>query len=227
MRILFGKWMSSLAALSGLWFAQAAASPLACEGIPVSVIADDPKLARRTCTSAQNVLKTLGACHVQLTNPVKITIVSDLPDTCLGLYHCGKNHIELLTPDAALDKRTADSVFSQLSKQDLFDSVLAHELTHAAYDSTPCPFGNCPATAEYLAYTMQIMSLPAKARQRVEAGIEINERITRDEVNPMILYMSPNTFIRKSWAHLTQREDRCNYVRQLMEGLIFLDTEHP
>ena len=221
------RWIALIAALCGLAPAPLAAVTLSCNAIPVTVTADNRDLAAQICQSTQSVLSRLSECHVHLHRPVKIEIVSDLPSSCLGLYHCGENHIEVLSPDAALSQRTEKSVFATLSKQEFFESILAHELTHAAYDATPCPFGDCAATAEYLAYTMQIMTLPPAMREEIENGFEIGKTITRDEINPMILYMAPNAFIRKSWGHLMQRENSCAYIKQIMEGKILFDSEHP
>ena len=221
------RWIAVIAAVCGLAPAPLASLTLSCKGIPVTVTADDSSLAAQTCIATQSVLARLSQCHVRLRQPVKIEIVTDLPSSCLGLYHCGENHIEVLSPEAALATRTEDSVFSPLTKQEFFASILAHELTHAAYDATPCPFGDCAATAEYLAYAMQIMTLPPDKRDEIETGFEITRTISRDEINPMILYMAPDVFIRKSWGHLTQRENSCAYVKQIMEGKILFDSEHP
>lgn len=39
--------------------------------------------------------------------------------------------------------------------------------------------------------------------------------------------MAPDRFAGLAWAHLNQRPDRCDYLRLIMDGRIYFDSEHP
>ena len=202
-------------------FALVLALPVAaetrCEGTPVSIAAP-PLHAERLCTAVQAALPNLAACGLALETPVSITLTDRLPGDCLGLYHCGEQRIELLAPDALSETRHADGVFAGLSDDHFFDSVVMHELAHAAHDAQPCPSGLCLATSEYLAYNFQIMGLAAEDRARVEAALDMQSPVSHDAVNKVILLFAPNAFAARAWAHLNQRDDPCDYLRHVAAG---------
>lgn len=123
--------------------------------------------------------------------------------------------------------RDRTGVFSVLPDDAYFESVIAHELVHAAYDSVPCPFTACIATSEYLAYALQLRGLPDDLRTRFEEASGLDRRVTRDEINAMFLMMAPNKFAAKAWTHFSQSPDPCAYAGQIMDGSIYFDFEHP
>ena len=87
---------------------QLAAEPLACRDPLFSVIGGDLATRERTCTAASKARKTLASCNVTLDRAIEITIVKEF-DTdyaaCLGLYHCGEDKIEILSPADMAAKR--------------------------------------------------------------------------------------------------------------------------
>jgi hypothetical protein len=69
------------------------------------------------------------------------------------------------------------------------------------------------------------MSLDPDERAAFQANSAINRRISIDELSPIILYMAPDLFSQKPWAHFSQRDDPCGYIGQLVDGTIIIDTE--
>lgn len=50
----------------------------------------------------------------------------------------------------------AASALAIISDYAFFESVILHELAHAALDDMPCSFPSCIVGQEYIAYAMQI-----------------------------------------------------------------------
>lgn len=197
-----------------------------CAAADVRVRYTDPHHADLTCTAVARAVDVFAGCNVPaLSRPVRIDLVSTLQDNCIGLYHCGKDHIEILTPPALAAQRSTTGPFAALDTATFFKSVVVHELTHAATDGFPCPFDTCTASVEYVAYAMQVMSLPETARRTFEADADMQKRVVVDELNVFILLMAPDVFARKVWAHLAQRPDPCFYIGQILDGKILLDRE--
>lgn len=205
----------------------AQAVTLECDGMPITVRADTPELAMRVCNVARTSLADLASCGVSLSLPHTIEIVDDIKSDCMGLYHCGTQRIEVLSPGTMAKRRLPDSAFSDIPTDRYFDSIILHELTHAAYESVPCPYGTCTANAEYVAYAMQIRSLSDVDRSAFEASYAIDREISGDEFSAITYFMAPDRFAQKAWAHFTQRPDGCGYVKQIMNGTIMLDRERP
>lgn len=201
--------------------------PLQCDGSTAAVIAERPDDAALACKALTRAHALFGACNIPpITRPLNIDVTDDIDTGCFGLYHCGDNRIELLTPAAMATKRGPDSIFADLPLDRFFQSIVVHELTHAALDDAPCPFAGCLVGHEYVAYVMQIMSLTPEQRRRLEERADlVGRRISRDELSSTMYFMAPERFAVKAWMHFTQRADPCGFLGQIVEGTVVLQRE--
>ena len=205
----------------------AGSATISCgEGGPVAV-APDPAMAHQICGAAQQASDLLGRCDIQAPASLTITAVGETVPGCIGVYHCGEHRIEVLTPEAIEEVRRPDALFAHIPADRYFDSVVVHEIVHALYDDSPCPFATCVASSEYLAYALQIDSLRLEDRGPITAQAPLDKTISRDTISPMILFMAPDKFALLSWAHLHQRENRCAWLRGVLDGSILFDRERP
>ena len=183
--------------------------------------------ADRVCRVAGQAAETLAACHLPITREVRIEITREMEENCVGLYHCGKDRVEILHPEA-LEPLIADSaLFSTLATFEYFDSIVFHERGHAAYDDVPCPFDSCTATSEYLAYALQIRALGEALRSRIGLYAVPDEKVSRDRFSAVMVLWAPDRYAVNAWTHLMQRPDPCGYVRGIAAGDILFDTETP
>ena len=148
------------------------------------------------------------------------------PD-CMGVYHCGENRIEILSPTAIARFRREERAFDSIPIQSYFDSILAHEFAHAAFDAVPCPYPDCPLTSEYVAYAMQVYSFTPADRKVFEADVAMEKKVSRYDLSLVGLRFAPDQFARDVWAHFSQREDGCSYVADMMQANFYLDIERP
>lgn len=205
-----------------------AGAALVCDGASVTVRAAEAAVAERVCRVVTRVAPKLAECGLPLTRVVTIDIVEGgLGDGCVGLYHCGDDLIEVLAPELLEAQREKSGLFGPIPADLFFDSVVVHELAHAAHDALPCPAGACLATSEYLAYNSQIMSLSAADQSAIMASIDMERTVNHDELNASILFFKPDAFAARAWAHLNQRDDRCDYLRHVAEGDFTFDRERP
>lgn len=204
------------------------AEPVACPGGDVLTVSAEEDHAL-ICDIAGRASRDLASCHLTVPEPVTIAVIPELSDHCLGLYHCGQNLIEILAPEAyaAMQEDGETRAFAGLSPEALFDSVIRHELAHAALDTMPCPFEACPVGQEYVGYTMQIMFLPDEDRAIFEAMNAQDRPVTPDMFNPIMLMMAPDNFAGRAWHDLRTRPDPCGYIRQIAEGETLLDFMVP
>lgn len=203
-----------------------AASPLAALtcGEGKVTLPDDTPWTARMCAVADRAVAALAACNLPLEKAVTVTLTDALEGSCVGLYHCGKGLIEILDPDTLAARTSSSSLFAPLSTESYFDSILTHELAHAAYNGRPCPIGgDCTATAEYLAYAFQIRSLSDEDRAAIGLAEVPGRRIDNAEISAFIAFFSPATFAAKSWTHLMQQDDPCAYVGKVADGMVWFD----
>ncbi|WGW02990.1 DUF6639 family protein [Tropicibacter oceani] len=203
------------------------AQPLLCDNGLVSVQAGSPALAQTICTHSDAALAQFRACALPDPAPVLIETVETLDHSCIGLFHCGENWIEVLSPSALETERLKQSLFAHIPTDRLFASVIQHEMAHALFDTVPCPHASCLATTEYFAYTQQIAGLTEQDRAPIAARSHFPEPVSREALNAMILLMAPDVFARKAWAHFTARGEACAVWQDMMDGGMFLDRLHP
>lgn len=212
-----------------LWFATVSpvsAEVVTCDGPNITVIAEHSADAECVCKAARQAVAQFGQCSLPFpSHPLRINVVDEMPTHCVAVYHCGEDWIELLSPSEMHIRRKTEGAFSSVETKAFFESVVVHELAHAAFDSVPCPFDACIATSEYIAYVMQIMSLDAASQSDFEAKFAFTRPISRDELSAMIYLMAPGRFAQKAWAHFSQRDDPCGYIALIVEGRIVLDVE--
>ncbi len=197
---------------------------IACPEVAFSITAE-PELAPQMCAIAADALDSLSTCNIDLDRPLHIEIVESLPTGCLGEYHCGQDRITLLSPEAVSRELNDDHPLRRIDAETYLTSILVHELAHAALESMPCPFASCVASQEYVAYAMQMRSLPAQARFALLTRPTLNRTIMDDEINPIIAQMAPDLFMQKAWLHFSQQEDPCGFIQQIAEGAFLFDHD--
>ena len=204
-----------------------AAEPALCPNGAVTTLTESPALHDRICRASDRAISLFGDCGFALPEPVEITTTSRIEPKCFGVFHCGEARIDLLTPEAMDAIREEDSLFAPIETDAYFDSVVVHELAHALYDGTDCPYPNCLATSEYFAYSYQIMSFSDADRAALEAGIDMERTISRDYVVGILAVMSPDIFARRVWQHVSQRDDQCAWLGGILSGAIVFDHDYP
>lgn len=181
----------------------------------------------RVCQIAASAIAELSTCSLPVTRPISISLSRELEELCVGLYHCGGDRIEVLHPDTLAEKVAESAVFSGLATMEYFDSIIFHEMVHAAFDEVPCPFERCTATSEYLAYALQIRNLDDDERRRIGLGEVPEEKVSSQKFSAIMVFWAPDRFAVNAWAHLMQRPDPCGYVARIAAGDVRFDTETP
>ena len=171
---------------------------LQCPRSRFSVISD-PADALKICEMASGAVAQLATCSVLIDRPVVIEVVDRLPEGYIGQYHHGKYRIDLLSPRAAQVYLETKNPMTVRHRDAFYQSIIVHELTHAALDDMPCPISGCYATQEYVAYA----------------------------INEPIALFAPDVFMQKAWLHFSQQEDPCGFIGQIASGKIFFDRGLP
>lgn len=197
-----------------------------CPDSTISVTASNPEHTEMICDAVARTKTLFQECSVPaISRPVQIDVVDEIYSHCMAVYHCGEDLIELLSPSLMQERRDEEAAFDFLPADAYFQSVVVHELTHAAFDVVPCPIESCVVGSEYVAYTLQVLSLTPQERQSFVENAGYDRKIVRDELSALILYMAPHVFAQKAWTHFSQREDPCGYIGQIVDGTVLLDFE--
>ncbi len=171
-RIIFVLVFSSLGLL-------ARAEDVSCENPLISVTGGTPELIQRTCEAVKHAEALFQRCNVPpFQKPVRISIVEEVEPNCVAQFHCNDNWIEILAPLIMDERRDSEGAFGFLPIDAYYQSIVVHELAHAAYQIVPCPYQTCVATSEYVAYAMQVMSLELDDRMEFETTAGLTRQIS-------------------------------------------------
>lgn len=171
----------------------------------------DATLNEHICRVAETGPEQLEACGLPIRAPLVILAVPEIAHgdvSCLGAYDCDRLELRLVTP-AALDAALApDSVLRDIPREALFDSLVVHELAHAALAQQPCAAPPCLAEHEYVAYAMQMQALAPEHRAIVTDAARGLDRVTEERLNEFIAVAAPDTFAAWAWTHFSRPGER-------------------
>lgn len=181
----------------------------------------DTDTVTRICTAAAAAERFLGACHLPRLRPVTFEVRAQIEgpaDHCAGLYACGSDRILVIPPGGVGEVMPEDSAFAPLAPDVYYDSLVVHELAHALMDQAACERPRCDADREYVAYALQIASLPPRDRAAVAAYRAFDGPVDRALLNDLLLWLKPDIFALAAWAHFDAPGHGCAFVERLVTG---------
>ena len=192
-----------------------------CDGLDVTVRAPSQSLALSVCGTVQRTLTLLEQCGLQLSDPIVIAILDDLPifgDNCFGYYGCDSNRISLRSPTSIANVGSQSALYSGLDPMVVFDSLVAHEVAHAAFAQSTREESASLANHEYVAYAVQMWSLPPLVRDKIVPSFGQDEPVEAVRLNELVAVMAPDKFAALAWQHFNEPDHGCDFVQNLATG---------
>lgn len=219
---------SNLLLLVALMWTPTLALPadLVCESVEAVVSAPSPSLARSVCASVEETVDLLAQCDLALSDPIKITVLDGLPNNshgCFGYYECDSNRISIRSPASIAEVSGQSTLYAGLEPVVVFDSLVAHEVSHAAFAQTACRDAGCLANHEYVAYVMQMWSLPPPIRSGIVERFGQLEPVEPMRLNELVAVMAPGKFAALAWQHFNEDGNGCDFVQDLATGQTTLE----
>jgi hypothetical protein len=209
----------------GVLSTTAAVAAISCGGVNATIETESAELAARICTLVESSVASLAECHLDVPLPLQVHVMQKLEDGCLGLYHCGTSRIDVLDPGSFASVVSSGGPFAAVPVGSYYDSIVTHELAHAAYDDRNCAFDTCPVNQEFIAFAMQVRSLSDADQARFEAWGLIEPSESQSYLTPMMLGMSPERFAAAAWWHFSTQDAPCEYVGSIVKGDVLLDRK--
>ena len=202
------------------------AETVVCAESMVSVTAPHASRAQSVCATASVTLPKLAQCDLRLSLPISITVLNDLPgvsDTCFGYYVCDGHQIFVRSPQGISEITELSLLYEDMAPEVVFDSIVVHEVSHAAFEQTACEDALCLANHEYVAYVMQMWSFAPVVRQKIIKQFGQDEPVEPIRLNDLIAVIAPEKFAALSWQHFNQPGNGCEFVKKLVSGRASLE----
>lgn len=193
-----------------------------CDDGAISVHTVDPQRAPLTCEKTRQAQAYFETCGLPAIRDLRIEIIdeqSTLAPHCLGTYVCAEHTIRLLSPGAIAERSAGSAtLYDHLEPIEAFDSLLVHELAHAALDQGGYSDRLNVNTHEYVAYAMQLALMPDDVRAAFLSRYPAGPDAGLAGVNPIVLLFSPGAYTSHVWAHFSDAGNGCAFVRDLLAG---------
>jgi hypothetical protein len=223
---LWGRFRASLLGLglAAFFAGGAGAEPYSCDHLPIEVLPGNSELAPRVCDVAAETEAVFAGLGLTLSEPVEVVLtdrISNAPDSCVALYDSETRRLEILTIECLSDGHGGLGSFHDLSPEVFFDSLIVHELTHAYLHQTGADLGR--SAHEYLAYALQLDSLPPESRSMILDRTTLRSTIDIDDFDELLLAFHPLRYAAMAWRHFNAQSDRAAVVAAIVSG----ETQFP
>lgn len=206
---------------------QAGSETYACRTDGISVTAASPDEADQACDAAARAdaqLRGLGL-HAPAAVLIEVTDTLDVAeDACVALYSPHEKRMQVLAVECLGDSAARASTFPRMDAEVLFESLIVHELVHAYLDQDERGYLLPRIAHEYLAYAIQMDSLPKEDRNRALSRAAVAEPVELQAINDALLNMAPVTFAAMAWTHFHRQGGDAALVERIISGQIVLNT---
>lgn len=190
-----------------------------CPGVPFEVETVSQADHASACDAAAQVLPELARLGLKPIAPMGLTIVGDHFEPpyhrILALYRIRTGRIELLA--SRVLREEGDVTVLGLPFSDcLYRSLVVHEIAHAVA-SMHGSDGMGLAAQEYIAFALQIASLPAAERERIVAQAGVAGFGSLGEVSEIYLLLDPQRFAVKAYLQFAASADPAALLQHLLQ----------
>lgn len=102
----------------------------------------------------------------------------------------------------------------------LYASVAAHEMSHAILAESAIGPDLPPTAHEYVAYTIQIATLPEEIRAAIDAKYPEPALVDLFVFSPFLLYGDPERFAVAAWRHFGEPDNGCGMIHRILAGKV-------
>ena len=185
----------------------------------MQVIATDVALAKRVCAVVERAAPVFERCGLGQSRPVVIRIANEPTEMQLmGHYGFESNEIRLQAPKNLAQVLDDSSAYLKIAPEQLFESIVVHELTHAYFHNTRCGMETCLAGHEYIAYAMQFQTLSTQDRNALIDALPASIPVELEWFTDERLNETPELFAANAWRHFSRPGMGCAFVRDIVAG---------
>jgi hypothetical protein len=178
-----------------------------------------------TCEAAAAALSLMHNYNMELPPRLEIEIVDEINGSHdisrFGQFDPFVGKITVVSWKACKEAGMAWRPFGQPMDRALYRSFITHEVAHAVADWNFKIADPAFVAHEYLAYVIQLISMPDDLRASILQAIDIPAFQHTDEITETYYSLNPDYFAVKSFRHFMQAKDQTALIRRLLAGKLF------
>ena len=177
---------------------------------------------------AKHAVNLLGQCGLEAPPHIRVMIEKKPLNVCgvdaFGSFDAEAQYIRLVNKQTCKKMTSVNSAYAGLSFDEFFKSLTVHEMAHVIFRHRLNGRRVSRATHEYIAYAIQIASVPTTVRA------EFLNSFTREpptDLSPFVdilLLMSPEHFGVLAYDHFSAPDNGCRILTGIVKGQVEFPT---
>jgi hypothetical protein len=200
----------------------ALAATVTCPQSALRVAADAPRDAELACQGASRAVGFLSGLGLAAPPGLLIEVVDALPELYgtgqLGSFHARSGRVQVLGYAQCREILRNYPLFGLDLDEDLYRSIVAHEVAHAFAATNYSGRGTAIVAQEYLAYVTQFIALPPALRQRILEASDIRAFAHDSSISETFYFLDPHAFAIAAFGHFAAHKDGPGFIRRLLRG---------
>ena len=201
----------------------AAESAAGCPAIVIDSSTMSGRDRELVCSGTAGAREFLRAHDIQVRRRIRLRLhdgpIANGP-THIGLYDADTDRIDLLSFDQARRQTVGDPLFGIPMNPGLYESVVAHEVTHAIVEQNLSARPDSRLIQEYAAYVVQLSTMAPDLRQDILRRYRQPGYADLDEMSWVYYQLDPSGFGVKVYRHFRALADPGRFLRDLIEGTV-------
>ncbi len=173
------------------------------------------------CSGARQAAALLGRCGVSLKRPMRLEISEQINHPfgrpVLGFFDVTQEKV-LVRSSHNVSAIASKTPFAAVTLPEFYASIVAHEVVHGILHQNSQTHVLSHTAGEYLAYALQIDSLPANARRAFLHSFPTGGSTADLLFSDLMLSLDPYLFAARAYEHFSIFQDRCGLVKALLKG---------
>ena len=195
-------------------------TPTPCADVPVNVTAVDGDDVGIGCRGAGLAIAFLAKRGFTVRTPIVAEVVDAIDiipgASVLGFFDPHADVVKVLARSAFSSGTTADTVLGVPMDETLYTSIFTHEVAHAVIYQNLGGRKLPLAAHEYLAYAVQLATLPPSYREPILARFPGAGFSALEQVSELALGFDPDRFAVKAYLHFRKLDDQDAVLRRLL-----------
>lgn len=198
-------------------------SPSCIDGLVTIASVDEyeTELICRGVTAAVVVLSRCGLTTVpRVTVETTLNVIDENGFSRRGEFVRSSNLIRIHPYGHFIATNRPSLAATRMSHATLYASIASHEMAHAMIAEARPILDLVPTAHEYIAYAVQIETLPTAIRDTLAVTAKPSVRADLLMFSPFLLYADPEQFAATAWRHFSQPHNGCRFLLDILSGQV-------
>lgn len=198
------------------------AGPRACTDRRLVVQGGNAADASLACQGGARAMAFLSGLGLRIPERLSIEVVPALPTlygaSPLGSYDAVAGRIQVLAYERCATVGPDKLLFDQPLGQDLYRSLVAHEVAHSVVQANYSGDGPQVVPQEYIAYTTQFAVMSPELRATILDSSRISAFAGEHQMSATLFFLDPPSFGIAAYRHFRNQPDGRPFVWRLLRG---------